>query len=111
MHPSRVSPIHLDERVADQRGNDRLDVGPVLPVERQHRLRGGSIKAAGEYTQPAEHSALQGVQPLQARCERPAQGSLTWPPGAFGSNVERFASLVSSTADGHSHEYAAGGYY
>ena len=29
----------------------------------------------------------------------------------FCDNVERFASLVSSTADGHSHEYAAGGYY
>jgi glutamate-1-semialdehyde 2,1-aminomutase len=29
----------------------------------------------------------------------------------FCDNVERFAGLVSSTADGHSHEYAAGGYY
>ncbi len=29
----------------------------------------------------------------------------------FCDNVERFAGLVSATADGHSHEYAAGGYY
>jgi glutamate-1-semialdehyde 2,1-aminomutase len=29
----------------------------------------------------------------------------------FCGNVERFAALVGSTADGHSHEYAAGGYY
>ena len=29
----------------------------------------------------------------------------------FCDNVERFATLVSSTVDGHSHEYAAGGYY
>ena len=29
----------------------------------------------------------------------------------FCDNVERFAALVGSTADGHSHEYAAGGYY
>jgi glutamate-1-semialdehyde 2,1-aminomutase len=28
----------------------------------------------------------------------------------FCDNVERFAALVSSTVDGHSHEYAAGGY-
>ncbi|HEX2783619.1 MAG TPA: aspartate aminotransferase family protein [Ilumatobacteraceae bacterium] len=28
----------------------------------------------------------------------------------FCGNVERFAALVSSTVDGHSHEYAAGGY-
>ena len=29
----------------------------------------------------------------------------------FCDNVEHFAALVASTADGHSHEYAAGGYY
>ena len=28
----------------------------------------------------------------------------------FCGNVERFAALVRSSADGHSHEYAAGGY-
>jgi glutamate-1-semialdehyde 2,1-aminomutase len=29
----------------------------------------------------------------------------------FCANVERFASMVASTADGHSHEYATGGFY
>ena len=29
----------------------------------------------------------------------------------FCNNVERFAAMVASTTDGHSHEYAAGGFY
>ena len=39
-------------------------------------------------TQPAEHSALQRVQPIEAGCEGPPQGSLPGPPGAFRGDVE-----------------------